>query len=87
MYYQGGSRLSGKTGVKAAGATSKRVESTKPLQMYHFATHRDPLEIYVDSESIMLKKYTPACILCGKTDNLVEYMGKKICRKCIKDLS
>ena len=26
---------------------------------------RDPLEIYVDGESIMLKKYQPACIFCG----------------------
>ena len=47
---------------------------------------KDPLEIYVDGESIMLKKYSPACILCGESDNLVEYKDKKICRKCIKKL-
>ena len=45
---------------------------------------RDPLEIYVDGESIMLKKYEPACILCGENGDLVEYKGKKICKKCIK---
>ena len=43
---------------------------------------RDPLEIYVDGESIILKKYAPSCIICGESDNLVEYKGKKICRKC-----
>ena len=47
---------------------------------------RDPLEIYVDNEGIMLKKYTPACILCGENDDLVEYKGKKICKKCISKL-
>lgn len=47
---------------------------------------RDPLEIYVDEEAIMLKKYTPACILCGETDDLIEYKGKKICRNCIERL-
>ena len=47
---------------------------------------RDPLEIYVDDESIMLKKYTPACILCGESGDLVEYKGKKICRKCLEEL-
>ena len=47
---------------------------------------RDPLEIYVDGESIILKKYAPSCIICGESDNLVEYKGKKICRKCIEEL-
>lgn len=44
---------------------------------------RDPLEIYVDSEGIMLKPYKPACIFCGDTDNLIEFQGKKVCRRCI----
>lgn len=47
---------------------------------------RDPLEIYVDGESIILKKYAPSCIICGESDNLVEYKDKKICRKCIEKL-
>lgn len=47
---------------------------------------KDPLEIFVDGESIMLKPYKPACILCGENDNLVEYKGKKICKKCINKL-
>lgn len=47
---------------------------------------RDPMEIYVDEEAIMLKKYTPACILCGESDDLIEYKGKKICRMCINKL-
>ena len=28
---------------------------------------KDPLEIYVDGESIMLKKYQPACVFCGSS--------------------
>lgn len=47
---------------------------------------RDPLEIYVDAESIMLKKYAPACVLCGESDDLMEYRGKRICRNCISKL-
>ena len=55
---------------------------------------RDPLEIYVDGESIMLKKYQPACIFCGSSDNVVTYKGKMIqkihgknvCANCIKEL-
>ena len=47
---------------------------------------RDPLEIYVNEDTVLLKKYAPACILCGETDDLIEYRGKKICRKCIDGL-
>ena len=45
---------------------------------------RDPIEIYVDEEKILLKKYAPACIICGESDDLIEYKGQKICRKCIE---
>ena len=48
---------------------------------------RDPLEIFVDGENIILRKYAPACILCGNNDNLVEYKGKQICSHCIKMFS
>ena len=26
---------------------------------------KDPMEIYVDGEQIILKKYEPACVFCG----------------------
>lgn len=47
---------------------------------------RDPIEIFVDEDTILLKKYAPACILCGENDGLTEYRGKKICRSCIEKL-
>lgn len=47
---------------------------------------RDPLEIYVEDESILLKKYAPACIICGEAGDLVEYKSKKICKKCIAEM-
>lgn len=48
------------------------------------------VEIYTDSDSIILKKYVPACIFCNSADDMIEYNGEKICKKCIerlKDLS
>ncbi len=47
---------------------------------------RDPLEIYVDGESIMLKKYQPACIFCGSSDDIRQVHGKNVCAKCISEL-
>lgn len=48
---------------------------------------KDPIEIYVDDSSIILKKYEPNCIFCGSTENLVEYKDKLICEKCSKELN
>jgi AbrB family transcriptional regulator, transcriptional pleiotropic regulator of transition state genes len=33
---------------------------------------KDALEIYVDGERIMLKKYEPACIFCGRERFLLQ---------------
>ena len=47
---------------------------------------KDALEVYVDGEQIILKKYEPACIFCGEAKNVVNYKGKNICRKCLSGL-
>ncbi len=43
---------------------------------------KDALEIYVDSEKIILKKYEPACIFCGNADNVQHFRGKNVCKDC-----
>lgn len=48
---------------------------------------KDPIEIYVNESSIILKKYEPNCIFCGTTENLVEYKDKLVCDKCSKQLN
>ena len=48
---------------------------------------KDPIEIYVDGSSIILKKYEQNCIFCGNTKKLIDYKGKLICSKCAKNLS
>ena len=48
--------------------------------------HKDPLEIYVDGDCIMLRKYEPACIFCGSANEVVNYMDKRVCRECIENL-
>lgn len=50
-------------------------------------TEKDPMEIYVDGNSIILKKYEPNCIFCNSSKKLVEFEGKQICEKCIKSLT
>ncbi len=47
---------------------------------------KDALEIYVDGERIMLKKYEPACIFCGNSDRVTYFKGKMICHTCLSEL-
>lgn len=47
---------------------------------------KDALEIYVDNEKIILRKYEPACIFCGNAEEVVNYKGKNICRSCLTEL-
>ena len=47
---------------------------------------KDPIEIYVDGSSIVLKKYQPNCIFCAGTKKLVEHKGKLVCSNCSKKI-
>jgi len=48
---------------------------------------KDALEIYVSDDSIILKKYQPACIFCNNANDVVSYMGKSICRSCLAEIN
>ena len=47
---------------------------------------KDPLEIFVDGTSIVLKKYTPCCVFCGSDKHVTEFKDKLICAACRKAL-
>lgn len=46
----------------------------------------DNVEIFVDNEKIILRKYAPACMICGKIKDLIFIQDQKICRDCIEAL-
>ena len=47
----------------------------------------DALEIFVEGEEIILRKYNPGCYCCGNVDNLKEVMGLKICPECLEEFN
>lgn len=47
---------------------------------------KDPIEIFVDGNSIVLKKYEPCCVFCGSDKHVTEFKGKIICAACKKAL-
>ena len=48
---------------------------------------KDPLEIYVEGDSIILRKHSERCIFCGSDADLVEFKGKLVCRNCLEELN
>ncbi len=48
---------------------------------------RDPLEIFVSEDTIMLKKYQPSCVFCDSVKGIINYKGKNVCATCISALN
>lgn len=46
----------------------------------------DALEIFVDDNTIVLKKYEPSCIFCNTVKNIITFKGKNVCPKCMKEM-
>jgi transcriptional pleiotropic regulator of transition state genes len=44
---------------------------------------KDPLEIFIDGEYVILKKYEPACTFCKGTTNVKKFRGKMVCGECV----
>ena len=48
---------------------------------------KDPVEIFVEGETIVLRKYATTCIFCGSSRNVTPFRGKLICSECVRQLT
>ena len=48
---------------------------------------KDCLEVFMDGDKIVLKKYQPTCIFCDNITDFVLYKGKNVCTSCINKMS
>jgi AbrB family transcriptional regulator, transcriptional pleiotropic regulator of transition state genes len=48
---------------------------------------KDPLEISVHDDVIMLARPESSCVFCGGGDDLREHRGRAVCGDCVADLS
>ena len=76
-------------GVKSTGIVRKvddlgRIVLPMELRRTLDINEKDSLEIYIDGEKIILRKYQPACIFCGTVEDVVPHNGKLVCPKCAK---
>lgn len=78
--------------MKSTGVVRKvdelgRIVLPIELRRTHGIEEKDALEIYVDGDNIILKKYEPACIFCGDARNVQNYKGKNICKNCMDEIA
>lgn len=78
--------------MKATGIVRKiddlgRVVLPKELRKTLDLNLRDSLEIFVDEECIVLRKYESADIFTGETENLIVYKGKKVSEKSVREMA
>jgi transcriptional pleiotropic regulator of transition state genes len=50
-------------------------------------TERDPLEISVRDQTILLSRPRTSCVFCGTSRAVEEHRGRGVCRACIAELT
>jgi len=78
--------------MKSTGVVRKvdelgRIVIPKELRKMMNINEKDPLEIYTEGDTIILKKYMPFCTFCGNSDELVTLDGKNVCKNCVNKLN
>ncbi|MFU1797490.1 AbrB/MazE/SpoVT family DNA-binding domain-containing protein [Paenibacillus azoreducens] len=79
--------------MKATGIVRRiddlgRVVIPKELRATLKIKEGDPLEIFMDGDRIVFKKYQPGCYLCGDVESdLQVFYERPICSKCIEEIS
>lgn len=47
---------------------------------------KDSLEIFVEGDSVILRKYEQVCHFCGSGNGLMAFKDKMVCRHCLREL-
>ena len=77
--------------MKSTGFVKKiddlgRILIPKEIRSSMELDNKDSLEIFIDSDRIILQKYQPSCIFCKNADNVVFFEGRRICAECLSKL-
>lgn len=69
--------------VDSLGRIVLPIELRRALEL----EEKDSLEICVDGDDIVLRRYQPACVFCSSTKDVFVYDGRNICRSCVEALN
>ena len=85
------SQAKGENEMKSTGIVRNvdelgRIVIPKEIRTKLHINNSDPIEIYVDGDSIILKKYEHVCLFCASKENLINFKNKKVCASCIDEI-
>lgn len=77
--------------MKATGIVRKidnlgRIVLPKETRKVLNINTKDPIEIFMDDDNIVLRKYEPACMFCNSADETVTFEGRTICKSCYEKM-
>ncbi len=64
-----------------------RIVIPKEMRRILGIAERDPLEILIEDDNIILRKYAPCDIFTGDTEELIDYHGKLVSKKSIEEMA
>ncbi|MBO7304495.1 MAG: AbrB/MazE/SpoVT family DNA-binding domain-containing protein [Clostridia bacterium] len=63
-----------------------RIVIPKEMRTKMNISSSDPIEIYVEEDKIILKKYSETCLFCGSCESLTAFKGKNVCSVCLEEI-
>ena len=63
-----------------------RIVIPKEMRRVMDIASSDPVEIFVEDDKIILRKYSCSCSFCGASGDIAEFRGKAICTGCLEEI-
>ncbi len=76
-----------KTGMTRAVDEVGRIVLPKEIRESMDLKTKDELEISVEGDKIILRKFQPSCVLCGGNNGLILFNSNKLCASCIAKIA
>ena len=64
-----------------------RIVLPKELRTTMSIRPKDAFEIFLEEDKIILRRYEPADIFTGDSEDLIEYEGRKVSRKSVLEMA
>ena len=64
-----------------------RIVIPKEIRDMFNIIEKDLMEIFIDGDNIILRKYEETCIFCKSNKNLSLFKDKSVCKNCIEKIN
>ena len=64
-----------------------RIVLPKELRDTLYIKEKDPIEILVDGEDIVLHKFARGCVFCGSEEAVFDFFDRPVCEACAHQIA